>query len=293
MSYICSVLNNYNTNKVINMVEISDLTFGYTRRKMLFNKLNLTLKPGNIYGLLGKNGAGKTTLLKHISGLIFPNAGSCQVFDSEAGQRLPETLQDIFLIPEEFSLPAIKGVAFGAINAPFYPNFDTKEFYALLNEMEVDAQANLSKLSYGQKKKFLIAFGLATHARLLILDEPTNGLDIPSKSQFRKIVASRFNEDRAIIISTHQVRDLSNLIDHVVILDSGSIIFHEPLASISEKFSFGLVREGEQQDMVYAEEALGGKAAMYMKKGKETEVDLEILFSAVMNNVNEINNHLK
>src|SRR5690606_22431284 len=147
--------------------------------------------------------------------------------------RSPEALQDILIIPEEFSLPSISGFTFAKINGCFYPSYKKSELESLLIEFQVDGNERLSKLSSGQRKKFLIAFGIATHVRLLVLDEPTNGLDIPSKSQFRKIMASTIDDNRLVIISTHQVRDLATLIDHVIILDDGKIKFYRSTREIS------------------------------------------------------------
>jgi len=275
------------------MVEIKELTFGYRKGSKLFDELNLNLEQGKIYGLLGKNGAGKTTLLKHVTGLLFPDSGYCNLFGEPSGKRIPNHLQDVFLIPEEFYLPSINAASYVAINSPFYGNFNPGEYKELMHEFNVDEKVKLSSLSYGQKKKFLLAFGLATNARLLILDEPTNGLDIPSKSQFRKIIASRMNDLRTVIISTHQVRDLSNLIDHVTILDNGKIIFHKEIVSITKNFSFGILKNTDEHEVIYFEDALGGKAAMYVFDGKETEVDLELLFNGVINKLDVVTNHFK
>lgn len=220
------------------MVALKDIHFKYKKKKPLFEHLNLILEPGFIYGLLGKNGAGKSSLLKHISGLLYPDSGQCTVFGFDATARKPEMLQDIYLIPEEFSLPPISLRTYVKTNAVFYSRFSYNQLQAYLAEFELPEDAKLSTLSYGQKKKFLIAFGLATNARLLIMDEPTNGLDIPSKSQFRRIMVSALDEEKVIVISTHQVRDLENLIDNVVVLENGSIIFNHNMGEISEKLDF-------------------------------------------------------
>jgi ABC-2 type transport system ATP-binding protein len=190
------------------MITLEQLTFGYYSEKKLFHNLNLEFKTGNIYGLLGKNGAGKTTLLKLICGLLFPQQGSCTVKGFPAQGRNPEFLNDIFLITEEFYLPAITIRTYQQIYAPFYPGFNQERFRENLKEFELNPQALLTTLSYGQKKKFLLAFGLATDCACFILDEPTNGLDIPSKRQFRRLLAASLDPDRMFIISTHQVRDL-------------------------------------------------------------------------------------
>jgi ABC-2 type transport system ATP-binding protein len=272
------------------MIDIKNLSFGYKKGRLLFDNLNLELPLGNIYGLLGKNGAGKTTLLKHITGLLMPQNGECLIEGILATERKPEILNEMFLIPEEFELPSMNGNWFTSMHAPFYPNFSYEEYNKYLTEFQLDESSKLNKMSYGQKKKFMIAFGLATRTRMLILDEPTNGLDIPSKSQFRKVIASSMDESRCILISTHQVRDLSSLIDHVIILDNGQVTFYQSTFDISSKLSF--IQTGKDTnglDIIYAEDILGGKAAMCRNNGNETEIDLELLFNGVTTNPKIIN----
>ena len=275
------------------MIELKNINFRYKKKKPLFENLNLTLQPGFIYGLLGKNGAGKSSLLKHIAGLLYPDSGQATVFGFDATQRNTEMLQDIYLIPEEFNLPPISLSAFVKTNGVFYPKFSYNQLQAYLAEFELDEAAKLSTLSYGQKKKFLIAFGLATNARLLIMDEPTNGLDIPSKSQFRKIMVSALDEEKIIIISTHQVRDLENLIDNVVVLENGNIIFNRNMAEISEKLAFEHDLAGVPADeILYAEEMHGRKAGIVKNiAGHDARVDLELLFNGVVKNAAGINAH--
>lgn len=275
------------------MIQIENLSFGYKKNRLLFDNLSLQIPMGNIYGLLGRNGAGKTTLLKHILGLLFPSNGKCMVFDKPAGDRLPKILSDIYFIPEEFVLPPVTMDTFVKLHAPFYPGFSGEMYNKYLTEFEINDNSKLNSLSYGQKKKFLIAFGLATQTRILILDEPTNGLDIPSKSQFRKIIASSMTEERSIIISTHQVRDLASLIDHIVILESGKIIFHKGTEEISSKLSFVQARDLTGLEVLYKEDVLGGHAVMCRKNGEETEIDLELLFNGVVSNTAEVINAFK
>ena len=275
------------------MVDIRNLSFGYQKNRLLFDDLNLHLPMGKIYGLLGKNGAGKTTLLKHIAGLLYPQKGDCLVFEQPSRDRLPEVLRDVYLIPEEFQLPAIKMDLFVKLHAPFYPNFDAEWFQKCLQEFEINRNEKLSSLSYGQKKKFLIAFGLATRTRLLIMDEPTNGLDIPSKSQFRRIIAASMTEERSIIISTHQVRDLSSLIDHVIILDSGRVVFHQSTLDISSKLAFIQTKDVESLYVLHREDVLGGHAVICRQDGRETEIDLELLFNGVVTHGEKVNNEFK
>jgi ABC-2 type transport system ATP-binding protein len=271
------------------MIEIKELTFGYKKNQTLFRELNLTLQSGSIYGLFGMNGAGKTTLLKHIAGLLFPGSGECLIFEKNVSSRLPEIMANIYVIPEEFILPSIKISTFVDLHAPFYPRFDQILFDRYLKEFEITDNKTITTFSYGQKKKFLIAFGLATQTNVLLMDEPTNGLDIPSKSQFRRIMAGAAREDQCIIISTHQVRDLASIIDHVIVLDNGKIIFQKGTLEIGEKLAFGKLREDAKVPVIYSEDVLGGKSAIYPNNGQDTAIDLEILFNAIIKNPQVIN----
>lgn len=264
------------------MVEIKNLGFGYTDEK-LFSELNLTLEPGNIYGLLGRNGAGKTSLLKLIAGLLFPDQGQCRTLGVTPRHRLPAMLADIFYLPEEFHLPAMVPLGYRRLYAPFYPQFSAQRFEGYLDEFGLPRDKKLTAFSYGQKKKFLLAFGLATEARLVLLDEPTNGLDIPSKSQFRRIVAAALTEERTFLISTHQVRDMEHLIDPVIVIEDGRIIFKQSLEEVARRLRITLqMNEPDPDTVLYAEKVLGGYSVVTEGTGGEdASIDLEVLFNLV------------
>ena len=177
------------------MLQIDNLVFSYHKKKApIFEGINLTIHPGSVYGLLGKNGIGKSTLLYMMSGLMFPHKGNITLDGVEVRHRRPETLEKIFLVPEEFDLPAISVDAYVRRNSVFYPRFDREQFDRYLTDFELEPVKNLAKTSMGQKKKYLVSFALATNTPLLLMDEPTNGMDIPSKSQFRKVIASGMTE---------------------------------------------------------------------------------------------------
>ena len=268
------------------MIELTNLSFAYKNKPPLFDRLSLQITEGNIYGLLGKNGAGKTTLLKIICGLLFQQKGGCSVLGLKPQNRSAEMLKEIYFIPEEFYTPALKINEYVQLFAPFYPNFDQGALENYIATFDLPTNERLTSLSYGQKKKFLIAFGLATNSRLLILDEPTNGLDIPSKSQFRKLLAAALDESRTIIISTHQVRDIGTLIDPIVILDNGKIIFNQTTEYISQKLSVKLQKtEPAEKDALYSEKTLGGYVVINENRGEtDSNLDIELLFNAVINN---------
>ncbi|HNW97385.1 MAG TPA: ABC transporter ATP-binding protein [Bacteroidales bacterium] len=274
------------------MIEIEKLKFGYKKNNILMNDLNLNLQAGYIHGLLGKNGAGKTTLLKQIVGLAFPNEGSCKVMGYEPRHRSPEFLQKIFIVPEEFEMLPVKISKYVNLHAPFYPDFSEELFNKCLEEFEMTSDEKIHNLSFGQKKKVMLSFGIATCTDILLLDEPTNSLDIPSKRTFRKIIASAFREDRLIMISTHQVRDLDSLIDSVIVLHEGKIIFNQKINDVSSKLDFSKCDE-ETEKILYSEDLMGGRFGILKNtENHDSKVDLELLFNGVVSNHNEINNYL-
>ncbi|MFI5155660.1 MAG: ATP-binding cassette domain-containing protein [Chitinophagales bacterium] len=267
------------------MITIQNLHFSY-KKKPIFKGLSLQLQPGHIYGLLGKNGTGKSTLLRNIVGLLFPDKGKIEVLGFVPGLRQPAFLQQVFLVPEEFYLPDVPLQHLVDHHAPFYPQFDTKRFGKYIQEFDVPSDTTLQKMSYGQKKKVLISFGLATSAPMLLMDEPTNGLDIMSKSQFRKVMAAELNDQKCIVISTHQVKDLENLIDRVTIIDEGKILFDQTVDAICRKLSFRIsFDQDEVKQSLYSESSLRGNTIITPNThGEESKLDLELLYKAIVMN---------
>ena len=266
------------------VVHMQNIGFSYTQSR-LFNHLDLEIKRGNIYGLLGKNGAGKTTLLKILSGQLFIEEGETKVLGENPQERKPSLLSEIFYLPEEFPLPKMKASEYLAMRSPFYPKFDHEMFSQYCREFDIDLNQRLDQMSLGQKKKVLLSFGLATNTALLILDEPTNGLDIPSKRQFRQTVASAMTEQRTFIISTHQVRDMENLIDPIIILHDGKVIFNDTVESVNEKYVLSLTTEQPKAgEGMYTEKVLGGWMVLSERtddrEGKP--LDLETLFNVII-----------
>ena len=275
------------------MIEIANLTFGYSKNSLLFKNLNLKLEAGHIYGLLGKNGAGKSTLLKNLAGLVYPLAGHCTLNHYNAADRSPAFLQELFFIPEELFMPALTAIQFMESTAHFYPGFDAMQFRKMLLQFDVPDDKQLNKLSFGQQKKVMISFGLATNTPLLIMDEPTNGLDIPSKIQFRKIIASALTEERCVIISTHQVRDLDSLIDTLVILHEKEIVLNNSLDNIAERLLFTTAAQANTEAILYTEEnAIGVNTISVNASQQYGRVDMEMLFNAIISGHQSITNSL-
>ncbi len=272
------------------MISIKNLSFFYQKSEPLFESLDIELKPGNIYGLLGKNGAGKTTLMKLISGLLFPKSGSIDVFGHLPKKRTPDFLSDIFFLPEEFFLPDLTINKFISLYHKNYPKFNMDEFHKYLDNFELSLNSPLNNLSFGEKKRVIFSFGLATNCKLLLLDEPTNGLDIPSKTLFRKTLASAITDDKIIIVSTHVVRDVENLIDPIIIIDEGKIIVNSELFDISQKVAMEHHLTKPDGKLLYSEKVLGGYAVLTENNGKsESQIDIEILFNAIQSNKEVVN----
>lgn len=267
------------------MLQVENISFSYGRRKpAVLSDFSFSLEKGRVYGLLGKNGVGKSTLLYLMCGLLTPKHGRVMYHGVDMRRRLPETLRDVFLVPEEFDLPAVSLVQFVELNSPFYPNFSKEDMMTYLHLFEMDWNIHLGGLSMGQKKKVFMSFALATHTSLLLMDEPTNGLDIMAKSQFRKFIASGMSDERTIVISTHQVRDIDNVLDHVVIMNNSRVLLDESIARVTERLAFV-----ESDSPALAEEALyklpsvqGNSLLLPNREGVETKLNLELLFGAVL-----------
>ena len=265
------------------MLVIKDLDFGYPRKPLLLEHINLELRQGHIYGLLGKNGAGKSTLLKNMIGLADPAKGSCRYNAVPVKGRPVTVLEDIYFIAEELYVPSLTPTQFVANTACFYPKFSQPDFYHYLDVLAVDRNGIMDRQSFGQQKKAMIAFGLATHTDLLLMDEPTNGLDIPSKVQFRKLIASVQTEERCMVISTHQVRDLDSLIDTLLVLHDRQIVVNLSLDDVIERLHFGTYPDTSGLPVLYEEETIRGKAAILANAtGEFSKADVELLFNAII-----------
>ena len=269
------------------MITLKELSFSYSRKKEVLDRINLEVGSGHICGLLGKNGEGKTTLLNLLSGQIFPDQGSCLVLEEIPSERNARFLQQIFLLPEEISMPEVTAIEYIKMYAAFYPTFRDDICKACVESFEINLSDRLSKMSQGQRKKVAITLALAAHTPLLLMDEPTNGLDIPSKATFRRLVASLIDDNQTVIISTHQVRDLESLIDTVLILDQRQILLNKTLNEIGEKLYFGPLLPEEKA--LYSEPTPQGTIGVTAREDKEeTAISLELLFNAAITYPKEI-----
>jgi ABC-2 type transport system ATP-binding protein len=225
-----------------------------------------------------------------MAGLLFPQEGTVNVLGFTPGKRQPAFLQDIFMVPEEFHLPDMPIEHLIKYNAPFYPKFNEDHFNRFITEFDIPRSNPMQQMSYGQKKKVLISFGLACNTSVLLMDEPTNGLDIMSKSQFRKVIAGCLDENKCIVISTHQVKDLESLIDRVTIIDEGRILFDQTVDNITRKLSFHISYDSDEiKQALFREPSLRGSAVITRNtQGDESKLDLELLYKAIVLNGNAI-----
>ncbi|MBR5036072.1 MAG: ABC transporter ATP-binding protein [Prevotella sp.] len=266
------------------MIQIQDLSYKYSgAAEKVFDGLILSFGEGKIYGLLGKNGVGKSTLLNLLGGLLMPREGKILIDGYEPRLRQPSLLEEVFYVPDEFSLPAMSLARYVKYNVPFYPRFSQEILEQCLQDFEITMDTRLDNLSLGEKKRVLISFALATRCHVLLMDEPTNGLDIPAKSLFRKMVARHMGDDQTIIISTHQVHDVDALLDHVVVMGKNSILLDASIGDIQERYAFKYYSMGEPCDeALYSEPTPQGRAVIVPNtSGEDTTVNLELLFNAI------------
>lgn len=275
------------------MIQINQLDFSYKGKEKLFKNLDTSFEKGKIYGVLGKNGMGKSSLLKLIAGLIFPQNGAVLCDGIPTTKRSPDFLQKLFLLHEDFYLPPLTIANYIRAYSPFYSQFDKQKFREILSELGLENSMHLHEMSLGQKKKFSIAFGLATNAEYILMDEPTNGLDIPSKGQFRRLIASYVTDNQVLLICTHHIKDLANLLDHIVILVDGEIILSKSILEIEKRLLF-LQSPILQEEALYSEMIPGSYIQLYENKHEESsQLELEVFFNAILNKREQIVNIFK
>ena len=303
------------------MIKIENLKFSYGS-KSIFEGVSTELKPGMIYGLLGQNGVGKTTLLKLLAGLLKPQEGSCTIEIPQSGaaqqggtqrkygaerqdgaamqcgaaqparliphRRRPDFLEKVFYLPEDVVAPGVKIETYVKNTCSFYPNFSYEKFARIADEFKVETDCKFNKLSFGQQKKAFIAMALSMGTEVLLLDEPSNGLDIPSKIALRKSIAENITEEQTVIISTHQVKDLESIIDPIIILDHKGVLLNRSVEEISEKLHFSL-SANECKEALYSQQQFNGFLTIKENlNGEETKPDLEALFNCCLSNKERI-----
>lgn len=266
------------------MIRIKNLGFFYKKRYPILKDLTSELNSGKIYGLLGLNGEGKTTFLHLIAGLLFPKSGTITIGNNNLStNRSKSRRAQLYMLPDHPKESSLKIEEYVSIYSVFYENFSKEQFREALEDFHLQKNSKINDLSFGQQKKLYLSFALATNTDILLLDEPINGLDIPSKATFRKLLAKSINEQKIIIIATHLINDIENLIDHLLIIKDRKLVFDKDIFSIQEEYAFG----GSPQitnDVLYAEKSIAQYKTIKNNVDKiDTPVDIELLFNAIQN----------
>lgn len=265
------------------MIEIKDLAFSYGKTPIL-KSITTTLEEGRIYGLLGENGVGKTTLLTLLCGLKKVCSGSITTDGENPFDRTPTLLQNQFYLPDEVLPVTMKAECFAKERGAFWPDYDHSKFLEIMNEFENDPAKKMNQMSAGQLKKTYISLALACGCKYIFMDEPTNGLDIPSKTQFRSAIMKYTSDDSTIVISTHQVRDLENIIDPIIILDRQDVLLNASVEEITSKLYFDYGTQLHPESL-YSEQLPGGFIQVYPNTtGEDSKINVEALFNAVHKN---------
>lgn len=264
------------------MIHIANLSFSYKRKK-IYENFSLSLDKPGIYGLFGPNGSGKSTLLKMMSGLLFADKGNIDVLGCKPAKRQPKFLEQVYFVPEEFHLPNIGMAALLKTHAPFYPAFSAEAFQNYAGMFDIPMDLEFASMSLGQKKKAVIAFALATNTPVLMLDEPTNGLDILGRSQFKEIMSRPEHRQRTVIISTHQAHDLQSLIDHVLFVNQGRLDLSIDIQSLRARLDMGVVDDQAAVAEPLYIEALGQQWAYVCANRGDApgSIQLELLYKAL------------
>ncbi|MCH5346513.1 MAG: ABC transporter ATP-binding protein [Muribaculaceae bacterium] len=263
------------------MIDIKNITFSYSRRgEAVLDDFSLSVGNGGVYGLLGPNGVGKSTLLYLVAGLLTPRRGECLIDGVNSRRRLPQTLSSFFIVPEEFEFPSITLDRYVKLHSPFYPNFDIEDMNRSLELFGLQREINIGQLSMGQRKKVMMAFALACKTPIVLMDEPTNGLDIPGKAMFRRLVAEKATPERVFIISTHQVRDIDSLLDHIIIMNHRRVLLNESTEAIQQRLRFEKTTDpAVVAGALHALPSIEGTSVVLPNDdGDETRLNLELLF---------------
>ena len=283
------------------MIEIKNLSLGFVKSngihttrvnleavKPVLENLSLTIEPGHVYGLIGRNGAGKTTLMNCITGILTFKRKHQPIYLD--GVRLnvnnPNDHAKLFYVTDTISSIHILADAFANTLACFYPSFSIESYKEYMEMFHMDRNVFIDELSLGEKKSVFLSYAFASGAPYIIMDEPTNGLDITSRKVFRKLIASYMTPDRAIVISTHHINEISSLLDHILILDKRHLVFDRSVMETGSVLSF-IESDDEdlrQQALYSMKSAYGNRMILPNTGGTDSEIDYELLFEAVLEN---------
>lgn len=227
-----------------NIVQISGVRKGYGISKTVFEELNLTLESGKIIGLLGPNGSGKTTLIKMLAGLLRNDAGEILIDGMEIGAQ---TKAIVSYLPERTYFNeylTVKNLI--GMFKDFYADFDSERAYKMMELLDINPNMVLKKLSKGNKEKVQLIMVMSRRAKLYLLDEPIAGVDPAARDYIMQTILTNYDENSTILISTHLIQDIENILDEVIFVKDGRIVCQENADELRQK-------KGQSIDEIFRE----------------------------------------
>ncbi len=210
------------------MLALGHVTFGYSPGKPLIKEETLTFEPGKTYGIIGRNGSGKTTLMNLISGLLTGYRGSIQLNGMESKRRSRAFMESLYYIPESPVRSDLKIRAFYQLG-PSYPEWDREVFDALLKKNSLEEGMPLKSLSHGWLKRVYFYFGLSVRARLFLMDEVNDGMDMPAQKELVREMVAHHDPDRIVLLASHHMEECQSLLDDILVMEKGRVCYSGPL----------------------------------------------------------------
>lgn len=262
------------------MIQLNDLSFGYRRNSLALRDITTEIGPG-MHLLLGANGSGKTTLLKIIAGMRLAAPSMCLIDGISAASRNPDILNRTFLLTDSMTFPYRTINEMVHYHAPFFPDFDREMLHENLDTFRMTGDEPMTRFSLGNRKKAQLAYVLALRPKVLMFDEPANGLDISSRDEFISMLARSTRQDQTVIVSSHTVFDFQNIVDSVMVLSDGHLILSMPIWQITRRLAFvsdSMPIEGA----LFMKQALGRFNAIVANDADlETDIDFTLFYSSL------------
>ncbi|MBS6560042.1 MAG: ABC transporter ATP-binding protein [Clostridiales bacterium] len=227
----------------MNLLECKNLSKYYSG-KCALDRIDLTIESGKIVGLLGPNGSGKSTLIKMISGLLKPSDGQLKVAGKDVGV---ETKKIVSYLPDhDYLNDWMKVEDIITMFEEFYDDFDRKRAVDMITKLNIDTKQQLKNLSKGTKEKVQLILVMSRHANLYLLDEPIGGVDPAARDYILNTIISNYEENATVIIATHLIADIEQVLDEVIFINQGKIALQSTVDDIREQ-------EGKSVDSLFRE----------------------------------------
>ena len=216
------------------ILECTDLSKNYGQKAAL-KKVNLTIEPGQIVGLLGPNGSGKTTLIKLINGLLQPSSGTIRVNGIKPGMETKAIVS--YLSDKNYLSDWMRVEDIVHMFNDFYADFNMQRAHSMLKDLEIDYKQKFKTLSKGTKEKVQLILVMAREAKLYVLDEPIAGVDPAARDYILRTILKNYNPEATVIISTHLIQDVEQIFDSVIFINNGEIALYETVDDVRFKFN--------------------------------------------------------